>query len=216
MVIQKDVFWKAAILTIIVFFLGIFLGYILEKNRLLEVEQEYQKIEIGWADAKLQSLYYQTINPFFCEASIKENLNFADKIYNQGLKLEVYSEANQLTEKMLLDKQRYALLKTEFWLNSISLKKNCKANYTNLVYFYTNTPTLNQKSEQEVQSAILREIKDKYGSNIMLIPLPIDLDISIINIMVDTYNITVTPTLLVNEEIKLEGVHKKEEIEKLI
>lgn len=213
---QKDVFWKALILTIVIFLLGVLLGYFLEDYRISEIEEEYKRIEIEWADAKLQSIYYQAINPIFCEAAIKENLNFADKVYSQGLKLEKYDEANPLTESIILDKQRYALLKTEFWLNSISLKEKCKANYTNLIYFYANEPDIQQKSEQKVESVILKELKEKYGPQLMLIPLPIDLDISIINIMINTYNITTLPTILINEKDKLEGFHNKEDIENLI
>jgi len=50
----------------------------------------------------------------------------------------------------------------------------------------------------------------------MLIPLPMDLDISMINIMKDAYDIDIAPTILLNEETKLEGVTKQEDIEKYL
>ena len=60
----------------------------------------------------------------------------------------------------------------------------------------------------------MKDLKHEYGADLMLIPLPMDLDISMINIMKDAYNITVAPTILLDEEIKLEGVTKQEDIEK--
>ena len=214
--IQKDAFWKAGIFTLVVFVLGVLLGLFLDEYRVSKVREDFSRVEIEWADAKIQSIYYQSMTSSFCEAAIKENLNFADRVYKEGLKIEQYENSNKLTKKMTIDKQKYALLKVEFWINSIILKKKCDANYVNLVYFYLNEPDFNQKIKQDTQSIILRDLKHKYGSDLMLIPLPIDLDISMINIMKDAYNITVAPTILLNEEIKLEGITKQEDLEKYL
>jgi hypothetical protein len=218
MKLQKDVFWKAAILTAVVFILGVLLGYYIESGRLTEIEEEYKKVELQWADAKLQTLYYQTLSPDLCKAAIEENLKFSDKVYEEGLKLEEYEEANKLgADKFSLDKKRYSLLKVEFLLNSLFLKEKCKsANYTNLVYFYASDPTDNQELQQIAISEILKQLKQKQGSSLMLIPLPIDLDISVINVINKAYNVNSIPTILINEKIKIEGVKTIEEIEKAI
>ena len=90
MVRYGDLFWKALVLTVVVFLLGVFLGYSLEKNRIKDIQTESQKIELKWDDARLQSLYYQNLEPRFCNSAIEENLNFADKAYQEGLKIEEY------------------------------------------------------------------------------------------------------------------------------
>ena len=216
MVKQKDIFWKAAIFTLIVFLLGVSLGYLLEGSRVKSIRDEYKRIEIEWADAKLLNSYYQTLNPFLCGASVKENLEFADRVYNEGLKLERYERSNKLNNELLIDKQRYALLKVEFWLNSILIKDKCNVDYVNLVYFYKDKPKEEEKVEQETQSIILRELKEEHGSNLMLIPLPLDLNISMINIMKNAYNISKTPSLLINEKLKLDGVYNIERLNKII
>lgn len=213
---QKKVFWKAAVLTLIIFLLGVLLGYYLEKERISEIEEQYKNVEIEWADAKLQTLYYQLMSPLFCESAIKENLEFADRSYKEGLKLEEYEESNKIMSKMFYEKKRYVLLKLEFWINSILLQEKCNAKYTNLVYFYKNEPNINEKSEQETQSRILNNLKTKYGPQLMLIPLPLDMNLTMVNVFRDTYNITSVPSILINEKIKLEGIHDIEELEKMI
>ena len=50
----------------------------------------------------------------------------------------------------------------------------------------------------------------------MMIPLPIDMDISMINIMKGTYAISKTPTILINERAKLEGLQSFDELDGLI
>ena len=153
------------------------------------------------------------MSPEFCEAAIKENLKFSDKIYEQGLKLERYENANRLTSEMKYEKLRYALLKLEFWLNSISLKQKCKTDYSNIVYFYANHPSIIERAAQDSQSVILKNLKDKHASKIMLIPLPLDTDIATINIIKQTYSITEPPTILIDEKMKLEGVQSLESLE---
>ncbi len=216
MVMQKDVFWKAGIFTLIVFISGVFLGYFLESSRVDEIRNEYRNIEKQWADAKIQSSFYQLMTPSFCKESIKENLNFADRVYREGIKLEQYEQGNRITKEILYDKERYVLLKLEFWINSVYLKEKCQTNYTNLIYFYAQNPNLEQKGEQDAQSLILKDLKDKQGAELMLIPLPIDLNIATINILKEAYNIDDVPTLLINERTKLDGVQSIEEIEKVI
>src|SRR3989344_4152625 len=216
MVMQKDMFWKAGIVTLVIFISGVLLGYILENNRINEVRQDYRDLEKQWADAKIQSTFYQLMTPSFCNESIKENLNFADRVYDEGLKLEKFEDKNIISDDILYDKERYVLLKLEFWLNSVYLKNKCNTNYTNLIYFYAQNPTLTQKAAQNTQSLILKDLKDKHGQEIMLIPLPIDLDIATINILKDKYKITDVPTILINEKIKLDEVNSMEAIENTI
>ncbi len=215
MVVQKDVFWKAAIITAIVFILGVSLGFFMESARVKTISEEYQLVEVEWADAKLQSSYFQILEPEFCDTAIKENLNFADRVYEEGLKIERYENANKLSDenRLLYEKQRYTLFKIEFWLNSIYLKEKCDANYTNVVYFYFDKQTLIEKPKQDALSLILKDLKDSYGQKMMLIPIPLDLNIATVNVIKTVHNITVAPTVLINEKIKLEGLHSFEEIE---
>lgn len=216
MVVQKDVFWKAGLFTLVVFMCGVLLGYFLESSRINEIRQDYNTIEKEWADAKLQTTFYQLMTPSFCEESIKGNLDFADRVYKEGLKLEKYEKSNRITNEILYDKERYVLLKLEFWLNSVYLKEKCKTSYTNLIYFYAQEPTLKQRAAQDTQADILKDLKDKYGAELMLIPVPIDINIATINILKEAYNIKEAPTLLINEKIKLGGVNSIETIEKAI
>jgi len=218
MVVQKDVFWKAGIITAIVFILGILLGSFMESSRIESIREEYKQMEVEWADTKLQTIYFQILDPKFCDIAIEENLNFADRVYEEGLKIERYENANKLNDKneLTYEKQRYTLFKIDFWLNSIYLKNKCKANYTNVVYFYLDKPSLVEKSKQETISLILRDLKNKYGQQMMLIPIPLDLDLVTVNVIKSTYHIDKFPTILIDEKSKLEDLPNINEIEKRI
>ncbi|UCD03995.1 MAG: hypothetical protein JSW73_05695 [Candidatus Woesearchaeota archaeon] len=213
---QKDVFWKAAILTIAVFSLGMFIGYSFERGRVFEIEEDYNIMKLRQIDANLQTLYYNNMviqDSKFCEVAIDENIKFADELYEEGVKIERYLNANKITKDLLINQKEYILFKTQFWLNAISLKKKCYADYVNVVYFYKQkSEDFDVNTDQNVMSGMLFEIKQGYGPEIMLIPLAVDLNISTIDIVVNQYNITEYPALLINEETVMQGLHNKNEI----
>ncbi len=215
MVIQSDVFWKAGLVTMVIFLLGVYTGYWLDSGRVEQIRKEYKEMDIRWGDAKLQAMYYNVFknSSNFCGPAIEENLKFADRIYEDGVRIEQYEKINKLTPSLITEKTQYILLKLQFWLNSIELKKTCNANYINLVYFYSHYKGTIQES---VQGAVLLDLKNKCGRNLMLIPLPLDLNITTIDIIKEQYGIEKTPTILIDENIKLEGFQTKNELEKYI
>ncbi|MBT6995378.1 hypothetical protein HN865_03490 [Candidatus Woesearchaeota archaeon] len=214
---EKSAFGKALVLTVILFLVGVSLGVFIESYRSNSIKDQYEELEFELLDSKLRTNFYQLMGEDFCDIAVEDNLAFSDRIYEEGKKIEVYAKFNRLGDKLIEEKKKYTLLKTEFWLNSILLRDKCNEDYETVVYFYLDDPQEdNIKQSQNVQSRILGDLKEKYGSEIMLIPLPTDLDVSVVNAFVELNDITMFPTILINEEIKLEGLHNLEDIEKLI
>ncbi len=212
----KDVFWKAAVITVVIFLIGVYAGFAIEGSRLDRVGQWYNELDFQLTNAKLQTQFYQILDEEFCDEAIIKNLEFSDEIYYQGRKIDEYESSNKLKEFIDSEKRRYALLKTEFLVNSLILKEKCDADYDILIYFYKDDPSLLEQQQQSVQANILLELKEKYGTDLMLIPLPIDFDVSVISILVDYHNIQSTPALVINQRIKLEGLQGIDEIESLL
>jgi hypothetical protein len=205
MVNQLDAFWKAFGITCIVFLSGVFMGFWLDSYRAEEIRNEYTDMDISSNDARLQTLYYQTLSnnhSSFCIPAIQENLIFSDRVYQDGLRIDQYEKINKLAPSLIKDKTRYVLLKIQFWLNSVRLKRTCNASYTNLVYFYSH---YNTTAQENVQSAVLMDLKNEYGPGLILVPLPLDLNITTIEIIKKQYGIKTTPTILIDEKTVIEG-----------
>jgi len=209
MVKQFDAFWKAFAISAAVFMTGIYVGVLLDSGRVDEVRAEYTGMDIQTSDARLQSLYYQTFKNTsnFCGPAINENLAFSDKVYREGLKIDQYEKVNKFAPALIGEKRRYVLLKLQFWLNAIELKKTCNASYVNVVYLYSH---YNATVQEQVQSTVLMDLKNQYGPEMMLIPLPLDLNITTIEIIKKQYGIKTSPTILIDEKIKLEGLQTKD------
>jgi len=213
----KSVFWKSLVLTLLLFLVGVAFGMIVEHAREVKVQDKYRELSFELLDSRLRTNFYDIMGEGFCDLAITDNLEFADKIYEEGKKIEIYERFGKLEDLLKDEKRNYALLKTEFWMNSVLLRDKCNADYTTLVYFYRDDPISGEEKQmQNVQSRILMDLKEKYGASLMLIPLPIDLDVGVVELYVDRFDIDDVPAILINEDIKLEGVHSLEEIEKLI
>jgi len=215
---QKNVFWQAFILAAFVFAAGILLGFMIENWRNGRIENLYFQSELDLLDIKIQNEIY-SLDKINCENAVQENINFADRVYEEAKLLDRYEQASKITESMTLQHKKYDLLRALFWLNSIKIKDKCNATYHNIVYLYDyNAPPLEIKAKQAVFSRILSELKDARGSDIMLISIAGDNNIISVDLLMNLYNITESelPVILIDEKIKIKSIEKKEDINNLI
>ena len=93
------------------------------------------------------------------------------------------------------------------------LKEKCGEIFDTVVYIYANEGGQIKEAEQKAISNILKELKEKRGNDIILIPLAGDLDLDIVSLQREIYNISYLPSVILNEKTVLEGYHSLEEIE---
>lgn len=210
---QKVVFLYAFIITILVFNLGIYLGYKLESSRIDKINSFYLSSEIDILDQKVQEQAFSLLD-LNCEDLIDSNIAFADKIFRDAQVIQKFEDANILNQDIIFQHKRFDLLRSLFWMNSVEIKRRCDADFHTVVYFYEYpNPKIEQRSEQDVFSNYLGELKAKYGDKIMLIPIAADKDVSSINLLLNHYNLDKVPVVMINEEVKLENIEELKEIE---
>ena len=212
---MKNVFSKTAVITVIVFLIGVYFGFVFDSMKVEEVKGRITEIDNLWNDVRLMQSYIQKFSNTtdYCDFLLEENLRIGDKIYEEGLKVEEYEESNRFASLFILEKKRYALLDLQFWINSIDLKNLCNANYSTVIYFYSQY----EKTPQQVfQDRVLWDLKQKCGPKIIYITFPADIDISTIEIIKNIYNIEKIPSILIDESILLEGPLTMRELEEYI
>ena len=200
---MKRVFLKTFALTLVVFIIGFYGGILLDNLRLEETKSRLTQIDNLWNDARLLQSFIQRLSDnssLNCDILLEENLKSGDKIYKEGQKVEENEKVNRFTPTIMLEKERYALLDLQFWLNSIDLKKACNASYSTVIYFYSN---YNKTLEQNFEDRVLLDLKEKCGPQIIYITFPADMEITTIEVIKNIYNITKIPAILVNESLVL-------------
>jgi hypothetical protein len=142
-------FLYALIITLIVFNFGIFMGYMLESSRINKINVMYLESELELLDQRIQKDASDIVD-LDCESMVKENINFADKIFEEAQIIHKYEEANRINDDIIFQHKRFDLLRTLFWINSMRIKEKCNSDYHNIVYFYKyDNPSIDQKSKQK-------------------------------------------------------------------
>jgi hypothetical protein len=201
---MKKTLLKTLAITIVIFIVGFYGGILLDNFRLEQIKSDLTDIDNLWNDARLFQSYIQKSSDgnssYYCSFLLKENLDAGDKIYNEGTVVENLEKTNRFTPTILSEKERYALLDLQFWLNSIDLKKVCNANYSTVIYFYSQ---YNKTVEQSFQDRTLLDLKEKCGSQIIYITFPADMGITTLDVIKNIYNITKLPSIMINESVVL-------------
>ncbi len=216
MVEKGDIFMKALFIAFVLFAGLIVIALFFEIQRLNLAYEKYSATELSWQDLRIKDYYFKDLGKNFCREAIESNKEFADRIYKEGVLLQNYENANRMTSSMINEKKKYVLLQLEFWQNLEDVKEQCNASYVTVAYFYSQYPNLNQKAMQNTVSDMLIKLKRDNPDKVMLIPIAGDIGLSSVEFVISLYNATEFPSLIINQEFKLEGLHAIEEVEKYL
>ena len=212
---QKYVFLNALILAIFIFAVGLILGFWLESSRLEKINNIYTEAELNLLDIRIIPELIK--NDISCTQAVQANIDFGDKIYNDAKILQNYEDAERISDNIKVQHYKYDLMRELFLINSIKIKEQCSAPFHTIVYFYQyESPSIETKAKQQVFSNILSELKEKQGSNIMLIPIAGDIPFSSIKILTSNYNITQLPAILIDERTIITQIETVEQIEAVL
>lgn len=210
---KKHVFWEALFVTVIVFIAGLLIGISFEKHQSDIIENYYAQSEVSLVDIMvLQKL--SDIEGYDCDVLINANMNFADKIYAEALLLQEYESASRIVDDLDLSHKKYDLLRTFVWANTLKIFEKCPGGSTPIIYLYEqNTEDLAKKATQTVWSRILEDLKYKKGSEIILLPIATDNNLSSVSAFVNQFEIKTLPCVVVGKDVILYELTSEEAIE---
>jgi len=218
---RKKLILIAGILTLILYFLGIFTGYFIQVKILAKTKEDLQKVQDEFYDYKqnqeniqLEQLYLTTHQG---ELSCKILVSTIDEI-NDNLayfwsklpaKLEVYEKYSELQPEYVKLKTDYTLLSIRTWLLSLDVKKGCSKDMIPALYFYSKDcdTCINQ-------SYVLDEVK-KEVPNFSAFIVDFNLDEPIVKIIKNVYNVTEVPSFIINDKL-YSGYQSLEKMKKII
>ncbi len=211
---KKRVFWEALLLTILLFLLGFLAGLLFENKRVDIIEEYYIQSENSLMDI-LALNNFANLNNLSCDALINSNIDFANRIYEEAKILDEYEKTGRITDKMDAQHKKYDIMRTFLWINTMKTKEICKNDsISTIVYIYNfNTDDLTEKATNSVWSKILEDLKNKYGNEIILIPIATDSNIIALNSILENYEIQKYPVLIIDNKYLTEELSSVEELE---
>ncbi len=208
---KKRVFWEALLLTLIIFILGMVIGANFERGKLDEINQYYTKSEILFMD--LFALNDRIGSGETCKILIEANMRLADNIYEEAFVLEKYEEAGKITEGLKLAHRKYDLLRTYLWMNTMEISEKCKGEFSTVVYLYEYDPDdLIRRATQNVWARILFDLKNEKGNEIILIPIAVNSDLVSLDVLLEDFEISAYPVVIINEEIVVEEISSVDDL----
>ena len=201
----------AFLLTVIIFIGGFFAGEIFSGYKYNSLIKEFY-------DEELNLMGYQTqlsflLNSKTCDRILLEEISKAKSEMGREIeKLEVVR--GKSNEEVKLLKERYMLYVFLNYIAFKNYKQNCNTTDTLILFFYSNEPQYVGVSED--QGFVLDYIYRKYKPKVHIFAIDMSIENPLIEGLKNTYGVETIPTLIINDEFKLEGLTPSEKIEVFI
>ncbi len=212
--ISKDKYIVAGIITFLIFFLGLSLGFIIEDHRYNLVEEVNMDQEVKYLSLQLQYLYLSSFSNYnncpMISTTLKETIEDLSDSLSEVIAFEEEKEVSDARKKIVL--RRYLLDNLRYWLLAKESKKKCNLDIVPIIYFYSQ-----ECPSCPNQGTILTYFKRLFGEQVLVFPINLDLrdEEPMVEVVMAQFNITKYPTLMIDNK-KYEGVVKKEQMHKII
>ncbi len=212
---SRRAFWQALVFTFFIFGIGMAIGFLLENSREKKVEISSIQSELNLLDEQVRD---KAISEFgiSCSLARESTFRYADRIYNEALKLEKFDSSAKFYNTLKIIHKRYDLLRMMLWAQSIEIKKNCSDFHTVVYLFQYDTENINTRAQQTAFSRLLTDLKNKYPDEILLVPIAANLDLDSVELAMQAYGVKKAPAILIDEDDVFYDIINFEELENLV
>ncbi|MAF35724.1 hypothetical protein CL622_01235 [archaeon] len=191
--IKKRRYILAGLFTLIIFTIGFAIGSEFSDFKLQELEQKQQDLKTHLSTMDLQ---YTIVSDNICEYVNTNEIN--QELYDLSSRLQVMEdELGKDNPKVLELVEYYEVLELRHWNLLRKQVQECGIEADLALYFFSNEKGECDKCNE--QGYILTYLKNKYP-NFVGYAFNIHIDNPVLNMVKNRYNITSTPSLVINEE----------------
>lgn len=216
--VRKKIAWEfyiiSGIITLSVLIVGIFFGIFLSEEKVKFLEGELSEVRISEEDATLQFTFLQYFPNESCKILKEQFYDIQMKAAELGDKVEEYERTEKMKSPEFAKlKKSYTLTLLNYWYSAKRLKEECNQSLATILYFYSNVYC----PDCPKQGAALTYIKSKYPEKVMIFSIDFDLGkkLGSVKLLRLGYNITTTPTLVV-DDTKYEGLITADKLEEIL
>jgi len=199
---KREIHWKRFFYALIIGTLFFFLGFIITTSiSYLQFQRISTFQEETTYNIFKDKLNYEFFNENICEkeffSKISEELGFQGVIID-----DLEKRLGKENQKVLQRKKLYTLVEVEHFEFVNNLNEECNSNISTILFFYSNKKSDLSKSEDT--GTILDSVYRK-NNNLVIYSFDINLNDIIITQLKTKYKIKASPTLIINNNKKLEN-----------
>ncbi len=212
---SKHAFWKSFVFTIVIFGLGLILGFFLESAQSDNIYSRLITSELNLLDDQLTQGIINDYN-VSCVKSRESLFAFADRIYSEAVEIEEIDSTGRLGDLTVLHK-RYDLLRTLLLKEAKNLKIRCGDDFHifNYLYLY-NSEDIDVKSKQNYFSRVLFDLKEIHRDTVLLIPIAADTGLISVDALVSALDIHTYPTIVIDNLVVITDIPTLSELEEYL
>ncbi len=208
----KRVFMKTIVLTTFIFIIGILVGYSVDFFRSSDVLETVQQSELDTQSYLIEQEFFNTQGGYNCAIAQKRLGHLAEELGELGYYLVSFEEKNLFKQKeydYLL--RKYVLLQIKTYAQFIDIKNQCSLQHNLILYFFDPNDVLSERQGKVLDVLVKKDT----GLSVFAINIKYEGDI-LLETLKTHYNVTLTPTLIINEKMRKEGFVSKEELETVL
>ncbi|MFH1788840.1 MAG: hypothetical protein ABH834_05630 [Candidatus Altiarchaeota archaeon] len=198
-VTNRKIYVSALFLTIVIFVMGLLLGLVIEGKRVAYVENADRIQKLNFESLQLQFLYLASLEgrescPAF-SAALGSHIKETEKVRER---LEGYIASGvAYNDEFEILKREYTISQLNYWILSKKTKRLCGTDFIPILYFYSD-----KCPECENQGFVLDYVKKRFGDRVLIFALDRTFrEEPIIPVIVTTYNVSSSPTIVVEDDV---------------
>ena len=210
----KQNFLVAGLITFVVFTSGMLVQWNLDQARTENLLESIGDLRLTTNSVLAEKELISTFKEDECLAYNERATKIADDVTRLGKTLERYSNRGVFLEnEYRILKHEYHILEIFYWTRLVQLKETCAdKNFITILYFYRYNDIC---PECEDQGVILTDVKKQYVEKAQIFSLDTNMQYTepTVRFLVQRYNVTTTPVIVIDKNLKFEGLTPKETIE---
>ena len=197
-------------ISIIVFTAGLLLGISLDETKVNDLLVNINQNELNTESYLVEKEFLTTFGGDKCSLSGPRVDALSEEIGSIGISLASYESTNVInTNEFNYLKKRYSLLEIKAYSLFTSLKRECNYNYTTIIFFYD----INQ--DASIRQGKVLDALVNLNQNAHIFSFDRQFEEPTLETLKIHYNVTISPTLVINNKIKNEGLINLEDLMQL-
>jgi hypothetical protein len=215
--VKLKVYWKfyiiSALISLIVFSAGVYFGIFISKEKVEFLKSNLEEVKRLQEDTNLQFSLISILGNKSCSLISYELGKAISTATDLGDKVSKYSTDEKVKDQNFeLLKKDYTVTLIKYWVNLERMRNECnKTDFITILFFYSDKNC----SECVRQGLVLDYMKKQHPQNFMIFALDSDLDLNVIGMIKNIYEIKIVPSLVIDNK-KFDGFVKTEDLQAML
>lgn len=200
------------LLTVSIFAAGLMANYGLDFVRFDLLDNNMDEFNVNSALLDTEQHFLREFSNDACDYMNRKVQNLSEEMRSVGVELSTYGSISTFNQRDFdYLKRRYFLMELKYYALILNLNNECDARYIPVIFFYDPDDEISER-----QGFILEDLMEDYSKVVS-----INLDRTyegerMVNFLAEYFNVSSSPTLIIDNEIKLEGLHYAGELNSTI